>query len=71
MNAHFKRNYDNAGNEKHTAVQVMHNTFLGTTLYLFTYLHLPTFSAPFCTQYELMDENRDKINEFKCIGGTN
>jgi len=33
MNAHHKRNYDNASNEKYTAVQVMHNTFLGTTLY--------------------------------------
>jgi hypothetical protein len=29
----FKGNYDNAGNEKHTAIQVMHNTFLGTSLY--------------------------------------
>jgi hypothetical protein len=33
INTHHKRNYDNAGNEKHTVVQVTHNTFLRTTLY--------------------------------------
>jgi hypothetical protein len=58
MNTHFKRNYDNAGSGKHTAVQVMHNTFLGTTLYtknnflktkavaLYTY-YLPAFTHIF------------------------